>query len=141
ARGRGGWRAAVAVALGLLFVIGGGLAAYQLLFKTANGDLVVVVEDDAEVRFKNGEVRIHGDDGKLRYTLKPSQKNKSLPPGQYRVEVAGVDGLALDVEKFEMKKNGRVVVHVKAVPAVAQKDRARTPAEVDRQAAEWVLSV
>jgi hypothetical protein len=138
-RGRRGWLPYVAAALAFLFAVGGGLATYKLVFETKEGSLIVEVEDDAEVRFKDGELRVYGDDGKLKYTLKPSEKNKSLPEGQYRVKVEGVDGLDLDTDRFEIKKDGKRKVRVRAV-AGAKKEEPKKEGDADRKAAEWVLS-
>jgi TPR repeat protein/tRNA A-37 threonylcarbamoyl transferase component Bud32 len=135
---RGWGRLAWAAVLGLAVALGVGVAAYTLFFQTAEGTLVVEVEGDAEVRFAQGELRLYGDDGKLKYTLKPSEKNKSLPPGSYRVKVEGADGLKLDTERFELEKRGKVVVRVTAAPPVAkevEKEKAYQAAMKDARAA------
>ncbi len=105
-------RIALFVGLALVFVIGGGFAAYQLIFKTNDGTLIVDVDAAADVRFQKGELHIMGDDGKLKYTLKASERNKTLPPGKYLVEVSGADGLKVVTDKFEITRNGNATVHV-----------------------------
>jgi TPR repeat protein len=117
-------RLAWAAVLGLVLALGLGAAGYVLYFDTGDGRLVVRVADDAEVRFAKGELRVYGDDGKLAFVLKPSEKNRNLPPGKYRVAVEGADGLRLDTDEFEMRRHGKVVVRVTAVPApVARSDK------------------
>jgi serine/threonine protein kinase/formylglycine-generating enzyme required for sulfatase activity len=113
--GRLGWGVIAACAL---FLIGGGFAAYQLVFKSKDGTLVVEVDGDADVRFKNGELQIYGDDGKLRYTLKPGERNAKVAPGTYTVKVAGADGVKLETPEFVMEKDGRVALRVTAEPLV-----------------------
>ncbi len=108
----------VAVAAALLVLVGGGFAAFKLYFETKDGTLVVVVDDDADVRFKKGELQIFDADGKLKYTIAPSEKNKTLPPGKYLLKVVGVDGVILDTPELVMENNGKVIVRV-AVDAVA----------------------
>ena len=51
------------VAAALLLLIGGGFAAYQLIFKTKNGTLTVEVDGDAKVLFEKGELHILDDSG------------------------------------------------------------------------------
>ncbi|MFO0821938.1 MAG: protein kinase [Gemmataceae bacterium] len=133
--------AVAVVALGLLLAAGFG--AYQLLFKTPDGTLVVDVDGDADVRFKNGELQIYDEAGKLKYTLKPSEKNKELAPGKYLVKVVGADGVKLDSPEFTMNANGKVVVRVSVVGNAVPKKKADPPgvATADRAAAEFVVSV
>ena len=97
------------LSLVLLFVVGGGFAGYKLFFETKNGTLVVEVDGDADVRFKNGTVQIYDTKGELKYTLKPGERSKTMPPGPYKVEVAGADGVKLETNKFTMTKNGATV--------------------------------
>ena len=116
-------RLSVALAALVIFLAGGGFATYKVFFETKDGTLVVEVEGDADVRFKNGKLEIYGEDGKLRYTLEPSEKNKSLLPGKYLVKIVGVDGIKLDAPEFVMEKNGKVTVRVIAERvAVAKKE-------------------
>ncbi len=120
----------------LLFVVGGGFAGYKLFFETKNGTLVVEVDGDADVRFKNGTVQIYDTKGELKYTLKPGERSKTMPPGPYKVEVAGADGVKLETNEFTMTKNG-ATVRVSAVPPAAVAQRAS--AGDDRAAAAWLL--
>jgi Leucine-rich repeat (LRR) protein len=115
----------VAAAVLVVGLVGGGLALSKFVFETPDGQIIVEVEDDAEVRFKKGEVHVYGEDGKPKYVLKPSEKNKSLPPGKYRVSVEGVDGLRLDTDKFEMQRKGKVVVRVSAATADEKKAKSK----------------
>ena len=117
-------RTTIFVALAMLFLIGGGLAAYQLIFKTADGTLIVEVDgDDTDIRFQKGELRVFDSDGTLKYTLKPSERNRALPPGKYLVQVTGADGLTVDTDKFEIKKGGKATVRVTVnAAAVARTD-------------------
>jgi hypothetical protein len=125
-------RRLVLAAVALMVVLGGGFAAYQLLFKTKDGTLVVEVDGGADVRFQKGELRIYDSDGKLKYTLKPSDKNRTLPPGKHLIEVAGVDGLKVDTEKFEITRGDRTTVRVTVDAAALVKNHPPTGA------AEWV---
>ncbi len=135
-------RAAMAV-MALLLLLGGGLAGYQLLFTTPDGTLSVEVDGDADVRFKNGELQIYDADGKLKYTLKPSEKNKALPPGKYLVKVTGADGVKLETSEFTMDANGKVTLRVTAEVAVAKKNPPKIDPtnDTDRKAAEYALSI
>ena len=137
------WRFAIAVAAMVLLLVGGSLTAYKLVFETKDGTLVVEVANDAEVRFKNGELQVYGEDGKLKYTLKPNERSKTMPPGKYSVQVVSPDGVKLDTDKFEMSKDGKVVLRVTAQPMVVMKDNQKIDATIDpdRRAAEYVLSV
>lgn len=125
----------------LLLLMGGGLAAYQIIFQTKDGTLVVEVDDDADIRFAKGELKIFDSAGKLAYTLKPSEKNKLLPPGSYRVEVVGADGLKIDTEKFEIVRDGKATVRVYSAPPmqVAKTQKVDVPSppitDQERQAA------
>ena len=48
----------IAIAVGILFIGGGSFAAYKLFIEPKNGTLLVEVDGDADVRFKNGELHI-----------------------------------------------------------------------------------
>jgi hypothetical protein len=115
----------------------GWLAAVVLRVETANGTLVVEMNDaEAEARIKGGKLILTGPDDKIRYTLSPGERNKQIDAGTYKVRVEGADGLTLDTPEFTLRKGGKVVVRVTAAPgAVAEKSNP------DRTAAEWVLSV
>ena len=119
----------VAIGLLLLLIGAGGFAGYKLYFETKNGTLVVDVHDqETELRFKNGELQILDADGKrVKYTLKPSERNKTLPEGKYLVKVIGADGVELDTDRFEIKNGSEWKLRVKAkAPAVANKKPAKT---------------
>ncbi|MBI1914365.1 MAG: protein kinase [Planctomycetes bacterium] len=131
-------RGLVAAVVALLVLIGGGFAAYQLLFKTKDGTLIVEVDGDADVRFQKGELRIFDSDGNLKYTLKPSEKNMTLPPGKYVIEVAGVDGLKLETDKFEITRDGKTTVRV-TVDAAAVAVRPGPASDPYRRLAELAL--
>ena len=132
------WKRAAA-AVGVLCALGIAFAVYQFVFATTEGTLVVEVNDrEADVRFKNGELHIYGADGKLKYTLKASERNAKLATGQYTVKVTGADGVVLDTPEFTLSKDGQVKIRVTAKPAAAV---AAKEADPDRKAAEWVLSI
>ena len=116
---------AVGVALAASFFLAlGALLLHEFTFQTEAGMLVVEVAPDADARFKDGELRIFDAKGKLVYTLKPSEKNKKLPPGDYLIEVVGADGgLKLDTKEFEIVKNGERKVLVTLAPAARQRYR------------------
>jgi serine/threonine protein kinase len=131
-RGRG--RRLLAAAAIVLLVSGSWFALDQLLFRTPQGTLVVQINDPkVEARFKEGVLRLYGADGQLRYTLKPSERNKTLPAGPYKIAVAGADGLRLDTEEFTLEQGGKRTVRVLlSGPRQPTVDR-------DRLVAEWVL--
>ncbi len=122
--GKGRWPN-VPVLVGLLIVSGfflvwGGL----FLFSTPNGTLVIEADDESDLRLRKGEIQIFDEHGKLAYKLAPSEKSKGIASGSYMVRVEGADGVQLDTPKFEMKKNGRVVVRATAVePGQAVADK------------------
>ncbi|MCI0680772.1 MAG: hypothetical protein L0Y71_01600 [Gemmataceae bacterium] len=66
-----------------------------------------------EARLKNGQIQIHDQHGRLLHTLKPSERNKNLPPGEYMIKVVGADGVEVDTPEFTMKKRGEVAVRVR----------------------------
>ena len=114
--------AACGVAAAIGFVLLGGGLAFPFLFRTSDGTLVVDISGDLEAKFKKGELVISDAKGNKLYSLKLSDKNKKLPPGEYLIEVTGADGLKLDTRKFEIVKNGeRKVLVTLAPPALAQK--------------------
>ncbi len=132
------WGRAVAVALALavLAPLGVWLAVVLLRVQTPNGTLVVEVNDDeVEARLKNGKLVLSGPDGKVRYTLTASERNKKLKAGEYRIHVEGADGLVLDTTEFTLKKGKTVVVRVTAErKAVAKKetpDKTKAPKKGD----------
>ena len=85
-RGRG---LLIGIAAAMLLLIGGsGLAAYKLVFETKDGTLYVEIDDAAtEAKFKNGELQILDAEGKVKYTLKPSDRNTKVALGDYTVRV------------------------------------------------------
>ncbi len=113
--GKGRWPN-VPVMVGLL-MFGGFFLAWGgiFLFSTPNGTLVIEADDESDLRLRKGEIQIFDEHGKLAYKLAPSEKSKGIASGSYMVKVEGVDGVQLDTPKFEMKKNGRVVVRATAV--------------------------
>jgi serine/threonine protein kinase len=133
------WPFAVAAGV-LLALFGGAVAVYELTYKTPHGNLIVQIDDkDVEARFKNGELRLYDADGQLKYTLKPSERNESLAPGEYHIKVTGADGLTLNTEKFELRKNDKVTVRVLLDQKVIAAKKDKPSADADRQVAEWVL--
>ncbi|HKB01727.1 MAG TPA: serine/threonine-protein kinase [Gemmataceae bacterium] len=113
----------VGVVAALALLVGGGVAGYKLFFETKDGTLMVEVADnDTEARFKNGELQLLDSDGKVKYTLKPTDRSAAVAPGDYLVKVVGADGLQIETREFTMTKRGQVTVRVTAVPkAVAAK--------------------
>ena len=105
--------AGLAAALLLLGLLGYWLATVLLRVETANGTLLVEMNDDeVEARIKNGKLILSGPDGKVRYTLTPNDRSKKLDAGPYTIRVEGAGGLALDTPEFTMKKGGEVKVRV-----------------------------
>lgn len=107
------WRRAVAVAL-LLSTI---TVAAVVIFKTERGVLVVEVDGEADLRFKDGELLILDADANVKYRLRPGDRNTALPAGRYTVKVIGADGLSLDTPEFTMTKAGTVTIRVSAKPS------------------------
>ena len=89
------WQVAAAVgALAVLAPLAVWLAITVLRVETPNGTLVVEMDDkDVEARIKNGKLILSGPDDKVRYTLAPSERNKEVAAGAYKVRVEGADGL------------------------------------------------
>jgi serine/threonine protein kinase/Leucine-rich repeat (LRR) protein len=125
----------------VIVLLVGGVFAYELTFKTANGTLIVEIDDpEVQARFQNGRLEITDPTGKRTYALKPSDKNQSLPAGEYRITVKDAEGLTVDTDRFELSTGDRVTVRVTlgkneftAKPPVESKS--------DRDTAHWVLSL
>jgi hypothetical protein len=123
------------------------LAVAVLRFDTGEGTLVVEIDDpNVEARFKNGTLVLIGPDGKERYTLSPSERNKKIASGPYAVRVQGADGLVLDTPEFALKKGDRVTVRITLVPPAVAKTPdppkvALPDPRAERKAAEYVLSI
>jgi len=135
--GRGRTLLLVALLLVVLVPLGWWLATVLLRVETADGTLVVAIDDpETEARIKNGKLILTGPDDKVRYTLAPSERNKKIDAGPYKIHVEGADGLTLDTPEFTLTKGGKVVVRVTVdSPAVAKNP------DPDRKAAEWALSI
>ncbi len=86
-----------------------------LVFSTPNGTLIIEADDETDLRLKKGEIHIFDAEGKLAYKLAPSEKQKGIASGTYMVKVEGTDGVQLDTPRFEMKRNGQVIVRATAV--------------------------
>jgi len=142
-------RPLVFVAIAVAFLAVAAAAASQFVFTTNDGTLIVEVDDDADVRFKNGKLEIYDEKGVLMYTLAPSEKNKTLPQGKYLVKVVGADGVKVETDTFDMERKGKSYIRVKATGSTTitpplkkdpptNTDRTATAEEII--AAEWVLS-
>jgi hypothetical protein len=105
----------------------------MLFFQSPSGTLAVEVEGDADVRFQNGELRILSADGQLRFTLKPSERSVAAAPGRCSVSVASADGVKLHTDKFEMSRNGKVVVRVTAERPREPKNTTSAPKGADER--------
>jgi serine/threonine protein kinase/Leucine-rich repeat (LRR) protein len=133
-RSRALWFVAGGV-LGLL-LLGAALTAVIIRVETAEGTLEVEITDpDVEARIKNGKLVLYGKDGKERYALSPSERNKTVDAGAYTVRVEGADGLVLDTREFTLKKGDTVTVRVTLDPKLKAKP------DYDRIAARYVLSI
>jgi Leucine-rich repeat (LRR) protein len=132
-------RRALLIALGLLALVplGWWLATVILRVETPSGTLIVEIDDaETQARIKDGKLILTGPDDKVRYTLSPSERNRTIEAGQYRIHVEGADGLAVDTPEFTLKKDGKVVVRVTLDPRTVAKSL-----DPDRKAAEYVLSI
>jgi hypothetical protein len=88
-----------------------------LIFQDRNGTLEIVYEGEADLRLHDGGIQIFDSNNQLKYTLSPSERNRSLPPGSYRVKVIGTDGVKLETESFEMAQAGVFTLRATAKPA------------------------
>ena len=123
--GKPPWKRPAGIALAVLLPLVALAAATVLRVETADGTLIVEVDDPAfEARIKDGRVIVSGPDGKDRYTLSAGERDKRIAAGPYKVRVEGADGLALDTAEFTLKKGDKVTVRVTAAPlTVAKMDR------------------
>ncbi len=131
----------VALAAGFLLLLTA-MAVYQLVFRTSDGNLIVDVSDkETEVRFKDGSLEIFDAKGELKYTLKPSEKNRTLPPGEYKITVAGADGLKVDTPEFTMAKGKdqkvRVYFEPRKIASKAKEEKPPAQAEGVRYGLEF----
>ncbi len=132
-------RTRLLVVLGLLALLplGWWLATVILRVETANGTLIVEMNDpEAEARIKGGKLILTGPDDKVRYTISPSKRDNKIDAGPYKIRVEGADGLTLDTPEFTLKKDGKVTVRVTVDPGTGAKSL-----DPDRRAAIWVLSI
>ena len=58
---------------------------------------------------KKGKLILLGPDGEVRYTLTPTDRNKKIAVGLYKIHVEGADGLVLDTPEFTIKERGAEV--------------------------------
>lgn len=119
-------RVGIFIAAGLLGTAGLLAWAGVLVLKTPDGLLTVEYEGDTDVRLRDGAIEIYDSDNRLKYTLSPSEKNKSLAPGMYRVKVVGADGVKLETESFEMSKAGAFTLRATASPEAAADNATRS---------------
>jgi serine/threonine protein kinase/Leucine-rich repeat (LRR) protein len=133
----------------LTFVALIGLAVSIVLrFETKEGTLVVEINDqETEARVKGGKLVIIGPDGKERYTLSPTERNKKIDAGPYMLRVEGADGAVLVTREFVIKKGEKVNVRVTVADAPAPGPKQPNPqppgggTESDRRAADYVVSI
>ena len=112
------------IAAGVLALVAAvAVAVVVLRVETGEGTLVVEISDpEVEARVKNGKLVLVGPDGKEKYSIAPSDRNKKIATGEYKVRVEGADGLVIDTTEFTLKKGGQVTVRVTLDPkAVAKK--------------------
>ena len=95
--------------------------------ESRKGTLIVEINDvRSRLGFKKGKLILTGPDGKVRYTLSPSERDSEDRRGAVQDSVEGADGLRLDTPEFTLKKGGKVTVRVTVAPrAVAKKHRPR----------------
>ncbi|OWK43987.1 protein kinase domain-containing protein [Fimbriiglobus ruber] len=126
ARRRPNWRGVLiaSLALALMAPMAGRYEVVLLRIETANGTLVVEINDaGVEARIKGGTLILSGPDDKVRYTLSLGERVKQIEAGPYKIRVEGSDGLTLDTTEFTLKKGGEVTVRVSAEPGkIAKKD-------------------
>jgi serine/threonine protein kinase len=143
---KGGRGLLVGVLVAVLALVA--LLVVVLRIETAGGTLVVEISNpDVEAKFKNGRLVLAGPDGKPLYTVSPSDKNKSVAPGDYKLRVEGADGLVVDTPELTIRKGTETRVRVTlAPPKVSAKKEApkkeKEPGaagDADRAAADWVL--
>ncbi len=98
------------VALGLLSFVLAGI----MIFKTADGNLIVEFDEAVDLRIQNGELQLFDKQGAFKYSFKAEPAAKGIVPGSYQVKVVGADGLSLSTEAFEVKQGETVVLRVTA---------------------------
>jgi hypothetical protein len=127
---------------GVVLALIGAVTAYGLIPDRArNGTVIVELSDaEAEDRFRDGELDIFDADGRLLYALKSGETSKELPPGKYRVGLAGVDGLRLDPADFELEEGGTRTVRVTVEPKTPGRAVPAALTDEQRKALEWVLA-
>jgi serine/threonine protein kinase/uncharacterized membrane protein/phage FluMu protein Com len=134
--------AALALAVALLAPLGGWLAVVLLRVETPNGTLLVEMNDDeVEARIKGGKLILSGPDGKVRYTLSPSERKNKIDEGPYTVHVEGADGLVVDTPEFTIRKGRPVTVRVTLERKAAATDSPKGLVDPNLKAAEYVLSI
>lgn len=94
---------------------GGLMLTVFIMFRTPSGTLVVEASDEAKVLFKDGQLQIMDESGKVAYRLTAQAPSQELSPGKYQIRVVGVDGLSIDTESFVIKRNEKTHIHVTAV--------------------------
>jgi serine/threonine protein kinase len=144
-----GFRVALAFCGALAMV----LCGVVYFVKTDQGTLVVKIEDPAveAVLVKDGLV-IRDKDSSRTWTITAAE-TKSLPTGKYQVDgqprlhlvITDGTGEELTAESFTLKRKGEIRIAVTldaaaAVAATGAKLPGAMPTDVDRRAAEWVLS-
>ncbi len=119
-----------AIVVAALLPLAGAVAAVAFRLQTANGTLVVEIDDPAvEARIKGGKLILSGPDGRTVYTIEPGVRDRKIDTGAYKVRVEGADGLALDTTEFTLKRGEKVIVRVRAQPDTGAARVAITPAD------------
>ncbi|HKB01784.1 MAG TPA: serine/threonine-protein kinase, partial [Gemmataceae bacterium] len=103
------WRAAASLVAAAILVVVGAAALY--LARLPRGTVAVQPAGaDAEGRLRLARVQLSDDDGRL-YTLEPGEWSRDVPPGTYRVMVAG-ERLDPVPARVEVRRGETVVVRV-----------------------------
>lgn len=112
----------IGIAVGVLSLLAL-LAVVVLRLETSNGTLIVEIDDpEVEAKIKNGSIVLADPDGKKRYTISPTERDKKIDSGTYKIHVEGADGLALDTTEFTLKKGDKVTVRVTLAPKAPRGD-------------------
>ncbi len=106
------------------------------------GTVTVEVADEADAKFRGGKLVLSGPDGKVRYTLSHTERNKKIGTGTYTARLEGADGLRLEPGEFALKRGDKVSVYVSAVPKKKEPEPKKEPvvSDPERRAARYVVS-
>jgi hypothetical protein len=131
------WRAAASLVVAAVLVVVGAVALY--LTRAPRGTVVLEPADaEAEGRLRLARVQLSDDGGRL-FALEPGERSRDVPPGAYRVLVAG-ERLDPVPARVEVHRGETAVVRVVGTPPMVRPipPKKSPAADADADAAEWV---